>query len=73
MEKLAFGPQSLLSRYPSLIVCSISGYGQNGPYRLKAGHDINYVANAGLLALSEKPHLPPAQIADLCGGAWPAG
>lgn len=72
MQKLGFAPKDLLSKYPSLIICSISGYGQSGSYKLRAGHDINYLAHAGLLGLNKRPQLPPAQIADLCGGAMPA-
>eukprot|EP01084_Bolivina_argentea_P289252 496652_1 len=72
LKKLGFAPQDLLQKYPSLIICCISGYGQNGPKKLRAGHDINYISKAGLLGLSKHPSLPPAQIADLCGGAYPA-
>eukprot|EP01084_Bolivina_argentea_P120800 214158_1 len=72
MSKLGFDPKKLLKKYPSLIYCSISGYGQTGPNRLRAGHDINYISKAGLTGLLENPSLPPAQIADLCGGAFPA-
>lgn len=72
LSKLGFDPKQLLTKYPSLIICSISGYGQNGPYKLRAGHDINYLAHAGLLGLADSPSLPPAQIADLAGGALPA-
>ena len=72
MKKLGFDPHELHKKYPSLIICSISGYGQNGPQHLRAGHDINYISRAGLLGLMQKPSLPPAQIADLCGGSFPA-
>ena len=57
---------------PSLIYCSLSGYGQSGPYRDRAGHDLNYIALGGLLALNGAaggPPIPPGvQIADLAGG-----
>lgn len=72
MTKLGLNPKELLIKYPKLIICSISGYGQTGSYRLRAGHDINYLANSGILSLSKKPSLPAVQIADLCGGAMPA-
>lgn len=58
---------------PRLVYCSISGYGQEGPYQNRAGHDINYVALAGLLGLTTDhegtPVLPAVQIADLAAGA----
>ena len=50
MERLGFSPETLRSRFPSLVMCSLSGYGQTGPYRLRAGHDINYLALTGVLA-----------------------
>jgi crotonobetainyl-CoA:carnitine CoA-transferase CaiB-like acyl-CoA transferase len=72
MEKLGFSPHQLQSEFPRLVVCSISGYGQTGPLRLRAGHDVNYVARAGATALMKAPTLLPVQVADLAGGAWPA-
>jgi crotonobetainyl-CoA:carnitine CoA-transferase CaiB-like acyl-CoA transferase len=59
---------------PRLIYCSLSGYGQNGPYMNFVGHDINYLAMAGLLGLIGKkdgpPILPPTTIlGDFAGGA----
>jgi len=55
-----------------LIYCSISGYGQDGPYRTRVGHDINYIALSGLLSLTGKkdqdPVIPGTQIADVAGG-----
>lgn len=72
LAKLGFDPEGLAARFPRLIVCSISGYGQTGPDRLRAGHDVNYVARAGALGMLAEPALPPAQIGDLAGGAWPA-
>lgn len=54
---------------PRLVYCSLSGYGQSGPYRDRAGHDLNYLALSGLLAVNgvaDGPPIPPgAQIADL--------
>ncbi len=72
MEKLGFSPASLLREFPRLVVCSISGYGQHGPMRLRAGHDINYVARSGAYALMKAPTVLPVQVADLAAGAWPA-
>ncbi len=57
---------------PRLVYCALSGYGQTGPYRERAGHDLNYLALAGVLELNGKrngaPTPPPIQIADLAGG-----
>ena len=72
LHKLALAPATMLEEHPRLIVCSISGYGQTGPDRLKAGHDINYAARAGALGMMKEPTLLPVQVADLAGGAWPA-
>jgi crotonobetainyl-CoA:carnitine CoA-transferase CaiB-like acyl-CoA transferase len=77
MEKLGLGYDALARANPRIIVCSISGYGATGPYRERAGHDVNYIALAGVLAMTGPaggaPQLPGVQIADLAGGAlWGA-
>jgi crotonobetainyl-CoA:carnitine CoA-transferase CaiB-like acyl-CoA transferase len=76
MERLGLGYTALSEINPNMIYCSISGYGQNGPMRDVAGHDLNYLATSGLLSLSmgtsEQPVIPPALIADIAGGAYPA-
>jgi len=76
MARLGLGADALCARNPRLIHCSITGYGQEGPRAGEAGHDINYLALTGLLALScgtpSAPVLPPAQIADIAGGSFPA-
>ena len=58
---------------PAIIYCSISGYGQDGPLRDRVGHDVNYMATAGLLGLigPEKgpPSIPGVQFADIAGGS----
>ncbi len=76
MEGFGFGPSVLRSRFPRLVGCSISGYGNSGPLRQRAGHDLNYLALAGVLANGMKggqlPSLPALPIADLAGGALPA-
>lgn len=78
MERLGVGYEALRKRNDGIILCSISGYGQTGPYRDRAGHDINYLALAGVLAMSgPDPDGPPGmagvQIADMAGGAmWGA-
>jgi crotonobetainyl-CoA:carnitine CoA-transferase CaiB-like acyl-CoA transferase len=72
MARLGLDPAVLRAAHPGLIVCSISGYGQHGPLRGRAGHDVNYVARAGALSLLRTPTVLPVQVADLAGGAWPA-
>ena len=53
---------------PSTILCSITGFGAEGPHAAQAGHDLNYLGYAGALA-DTAPALPPVQIADLAAGA----
>jgi len=78
LSRLGLDLQTLHAHNPRLVVCSISGYGQDGPYRDRAGHDLNYVGLAGVLGLSGEgpealPHPLPIQLADLGAGAlWPA-
>src|SRR5215471_11439838 len=77
MTKLGVGYDALAKVNPRIVVCSISGYGQTGPYVERAGHDIDYIALAGVLALAGAangaPVVPGVQIADLAGGAlWSA-
>ena len=70
LKRLGFDPVALRQTYPKLIVCSISGYGQNGPYRLKAGHDLNYLAYTGVLHSTgtiDEPIAPLPQISDYAG------
>lgn len=76
MARLGLGYAALSAVNPSLIYCSISGYGQDGARARRAGHDLNYVALAGLLSISVDSHgqpvLPQTQIADIGGGSFPA-
>jgi crotonobetainyl-CoA:carnitine CoA-transferase CaiB-like acyl-CoA transferase len=71
LERLGFAPESLRARYPLLILCSISGWGQSGPYAARAGHDLTYQALAGSLAPTAPPTMPAVPVADLTG-AWSA-
>jgi len=76
MARLGLSYDDLAKDNPRLIYCSISGYGQDGPKVRVAGHDLNYVAEAGLLSLvtdpDGKPTLPPIPLADIGGGTYPA-
>jgi crotonobetainyl-CoA:carnitine CoA-transferase CaiB-like acyl-CoA transferase len=73
MDRLQLGYNHLKAINPQIVYASISGYGQKGPYRNRAGHDINYTALAGMLELSRgndgNPVMPTAQIADIAGGS----
>jgi alpha-methylacyl-CoA racemase len=75
MARLGLDYDDIARINPRVIYCSITGYGQDGPKRDVAGHDLNYIGDAGLLALSmgdaERPVVPPALIADIAGGAYP--
>ena len=76
MARLGLDYASVSAINPRIIYCSITGYGQTGPKRAVAAHDVNYIAEAGLLSLSmgplSHPVLPPALIADIAGGSYPA-
>ncbi len=73
IDRLGIGWDVLSARNPRLILCSITGYGQDGPYRARAGHDLDYAALAGVLSLSAgvdgRPVMPPLQVGDLGAGA----
>jgi len=71
LERLGFAPESLRVRHPRLVVCSLSGWGQSGPYAGRAGHDLTYQAVAGSLAPTAPPAMPAVPVADLTG-AWTA-
>ncbi|KPK30517.1 MAG: acyl-CoA transferase [Betaproteobacteria bacterium SG8_40] len=76
MQRLELDYESVARVNPKVIYCSISGFGQTGPKRDRAGHDLNYIGDAGLLSLSmgttATPVIPPALIADIAGGSYPA-
>ena len=73
LERLGVGYERMREINPGIVYCAISGYGQDGPKRESAGHDMNYLALVGLLGLSGERDGPPVQaagqIADLGGGA----
>jgi len=73
VDKLGIGYETVRASNRRIVYCSISGYGQTGPWRERAGHDINYIATAGVLdQIGTKggvPAVPNFQIGDLLGGA----
>ncbi|NWN92243.1 CoA transferase [Marinobacter adhaerens] len=73
MERLGIGYETLKAINPGLIYCAITGYGQTGPYKDRAGHDINYLAIAGVASHSGRADSGPPpmgiQIADVAGGS----
>lgn len=78
MERLGLDYENLSKINPRLIYCSLTGYGQDGPYKKLVGHDLNYLALGGIVGLSTEasgssPALPTINIADLGGGALMAG
>jgi crotonobetainyl-CoA:carnitine CoA-transferase CaiB-like acyl-CoA transferase len=76
MDRLGLGYEAVRALNPRIVYCSITGYGQSGPRAHEAGHDLNYIASTGLLALNpgppDRPQVPPALIADIGGGTLPA-
>lgn len=73
VDRLGIGYEPVRGINPRVVYCSISGYGQDGPDRLRAGHDINYMACAGVgdqIGISgSPPAIPNLQIGDLLGGS----
>lgn len=76
MDRLGIGYQDLRKRNPRVIFCSLSGYGQDGPYRERSGHDVNYIGLGGILGITGQkngdPTIPGVQIADIGGGGMMA-
>ncbi|GAB4269251.1 MAG: CaiB/BaiF CoA-transferase family protein [Deferrisomatales bacterium] len=73
MGRLGFGYEELRTHNPRLVYCALTGYGARGPWAGRAGHDVNYLALSGALALNRdergRPVVPGFQVADLGGGA----
>lgn len=72
MERLGLGPQACAERNPKLVYGRMTGWGQHGPLAQAAGHDLNYVALTGLLALAcrpggQPPVVPPTVVGDASG------
>ncbi|MEP9365845.1 CaiB/BaiF CoA-transferase family protein [Xanthobacter sp. VNH20] len=76
MNRLGLGYEAVRRMNSSLVYCSITGWGQNGPKADIAAHDLNYMAETGVLGLSVgadgAPVLPPVLAADVAGGTYPA-
>jgi crotonobetainyl-CoA:carnitine CoA-transferase CaiB-like acyl-CoA transferase len=72
LERLGAGYGVLSGENPRLVFCSLTGYGQDGPYRDRAGHDIDYIGLAGILEATGSadgpPVLPAVQVGDFGGG-----
>jgi crotonobetainyl-CoA:carnitine CoA-transferase CaiB-like acyl-CoA transferase len=76
MQRLGLSYEELSKTNPRLIYCSLTGYGTEGSYQDRVGHDLNYIGLAGLLDLTGQPDGPPiipaTQVADIMGGLWAA-
>ncbi|MFA5662896.1 CaiB/BaiF CoA transferase family protein [Castellaniella sp.] len=76
MARLGLAHDDVRALNPDIIYCSINGWGSTGPKATLAGHDLNYMAETGVLGLSVDstgaPILPPILAADIAGGAYPA-
>jgi len=76
VDRLGVDYETVRNINPRIVYCSITGYGQNGPYRDRVGHDVNYLSLAGVLELigeaDRPPSIPGIQIADIAGGGMNA-
>ena len=74
LDRLGLSHATLRARNPRLVVCALTGYGQSGPMAKRAGHDVNYLARAGVLGFqgpaNGPPQVPGFQLADVSGGLW---
>jgi len=73
MDRLGVGYEQLKAVNPSIVYCAITGYGQDGPLKDQAGHDLNFTGRSGILALTGSKDGPPVQLApqvgDVAGGS----
>ena len=76
VDRLGVGYEDVRRVNPQIVYCSITGYGQNGPFRNRVGHDANYLSYAGVLNLigeaDRPPSIPAVQFADIAGGGMNA-
>lgn len=74
LDRLGLSHGTLLEANPKLVVCALTGYGQTGPLAQSAGHDLNYLARAGVLGMQGPadgpPTVPGFQLADVSGGLY---
>lgn len=73
MERLGIGFRVLKAVNPKIILCSITGYGQTGPYAQRPGHDLNYISLSGIMNLmcrGDEAFIPAVQIADISGSLF---
>lgn len=74
LARLGLGHDVLRRENPRLIICALTGYGQSGELSHRAGHDLNYLARAGILGAQgpagAPPQVPATQLADISGGLW---
>ncbi|GAA1003585.1 CoA transferase [Acrocarpospora pleiomorpha] len=75
-DRLGLGYDAVCAVNPDIVYCSITGYGASGPHASRAGHDLNYLAESGLLGVvvdaTGSPTLPVTVLADIAGGTYPA-
>ncbi|UHQ96128.1 CaiB/BaiF CoA transferase family protein [Natrinema halophilum] len=77
VDRLGVGYEDVSEYNSEIVYCSLSGYGQTGPYRKRVGHDLNYAGFAGLIDMTradedERPRLPGYPIGDMAGGTFAA-
>jgi crotonobetainyl-CoA:carnitine CoA-transferase CaiB-like acyl-CoA transferase len=74
LARLGFSHDELRAAHPRLVICALTGYGQTGELSPRAGHDLNYLARAGVLGAQGPsdgpPQVPAFQLADISGGMW---
>jgi itaconate CoA-transferase len=73
VERLGYSPSVLQEKYPQLIICGISGYGESGPYRYKKAYDLLIQCEAGLVSVTgtkDTPSKVGISIADICAGMY---
>ncbi|MEM6107549.1 CaiB/BaiF CoA-transferase family protein [Mycobacterium sp. 050272] len=71
-ERLGLGYDTVAARNPGIVYCSLTGYGQSGELAMRAGHDLNYIAESGLLSATtrdgQRPGIPVNVVADFAAG-----